>query len=335
MTSTTRSSRLLLIAGLSFGCSRESPSSGAVGQASTAAPASASAAPPAAATKSTGSLSDARRGFATTLARREAGGEPAPNPPPNVLRQIRYPAPPGELVAYLTPAPTDGKRHPAIVWISGGDGNTIGDVWSPATRENDQTAGQFRDAGFVVMYPSLRGGNDNPGAKEGLFGEVDDVIAAGEYLRKQAGVDPERIYLGGHSTGGTLVLLVAECSDRFRAVFSFGPVSDVTDYPPDLLPFDRSDPRELELRSPGRWLHSLRVPVFVFEGMEGGNAAALADMARTSTNPLAHFLAIPNVDHFSVLAPMNELIAETLLSGNGDLSKLALTQDEVNLIFGR
>ncbi len=335
MASTMRPLHVLVLVGLSFGCSREAPSSGAVVQASTAAPANASAAPPAAATKSTGSLSDARRGFATKLARREASGEPAPAPPPNVLREVRYPAPPGDLVAYLTPAPTDGKRHPAIVWISGGDGNTIGDVWSPATRDNDQTAGQFRDAGFVVMYPSLRGGNDNPGAREGLFGEVDDVVAAGEYLRKQAGVDPERIYLGGHSTGGTLVLLVAECSDRFHAVFSFGPVGEITDYPPDMLPFDPSDAREVELRSPGRWLHSIRTPVFVFEGMEGGNAAALADMARASTNPLAHFLAIPNVDHFSVLAPMNELIAETLVSGKGDLSKLAFSQDEVNLIFGR
>lgn len=333
MISTTRT--ILALASLSLACSRDSPSSSAIVQATTAAPASASAAPPATASKSTGSLSEARRGFQTKLARREAGSGPAPDPPPSVLRELRYPAPPGELVAYLTPAPKDGKRHPAIVWISGGDSNTIGDMWSPATRDNDQTAGQFRDAGFVVMYPSLRGGNDNPGAKEGLFGEVDDIVAAGEYLRKQTYVDPERIYLGGHSTGGTLVLLVAECSDRFRAVFSFGPVGEITDYPPDMLPFDPSDPREFELRSPGRWLHSIRTPVFVFEGMEDGNAAALAAMARASSNPLAHFLAIPNVDHFSVLAPMNELIAETLASGNGDLSKLALTQDEVNLIFGR
>ena len=75
-----------------------------------------------------------------------------------------------------------------------------------------------------MMFPSLRGGNDNPGVREGFFGEVDDVLAAAEYLSKQAFVDPQRIYLGGHSTGGTLVLLVAECSGRFRAVFSFGPV---------------------------------------------------------------------------------------------------------------
>ena len=58
--------------------------------------------------------------------------------------------------------------------------------------------------------------------------------------------------------GGTLVLLTATASDRFRAVFSFGPAEDVAGYGPEYLPFDRSNPRELQLRSPGRWLQSVR-----------------------------------------------------------------------------
>ena len=75
-----------------------------------------------------------------------------------------------------------------------------------------------------MMYPSLRGGNNNPGHMESFFGEVDDVLAARALLAKLPYVDPERIYLGGHSTGGTLALLVAECSGAFRGVFAFGPV---------------------------------------------------------------------------------------------------------------
>jgi dipeptidyl aminopeptidase/acylaminoacyl peptidase len=59
---------------------------------------------------------------------------------------------------------------------------------------------------------------------------VDDVIVATEYLRAQPHVDPDRIYLGGHSTGGTLVQLVAASSDQYRAVFSFGPMDDVGGY---------------------------------------------------------------------------------------------------------
>ena len=94
-----------------------------------------------------------------------------------------------------------------------------------------------------MMFPALRGGNDNPGIKEGFLGEVDDVLAAAALLRRQPYVDPDRIYLGGHSTGGTMVLIVAELSDRFRAIFSFGPADDVRGYPDQFTPFDRRSRR--------------------------------------------------------------------------------------------
>ncbi len=178
------------------------------------------------------SLAEARKGFQTKVVRKDSDREPVPQPPPRLFRVVRYESPAGKLAAYLTPDPKDGKKHPAIIWITGGDCNSIGPVWEPAPPSNDQTASAFRRAGVVMMFPSLRGGNDNPGVKEGFFGEVDDILAAADFLAKQEFVDPQRIYLGGHSTGGTLVLLTAECSDRFRAVFSFGPVEDVAGYGP-------------------------------------------------------------------------------------------------------
>ncbi len=119
-----------------------------------------------------------------------------------------------------------------------------------------------------MMYPSLRGGNKNPGFIEGFYGEVDDVLGASEYLAKLDYVDPKRIYLGGHSTGGTLALLVAESTDRFRAVFAFGPVEDASDYGSKYLPFDISNRKEVDLRSPIKWLQAIRNPTFVFEGTE-------------------------------------------------------------------
>ncbi len=139
---------------------------------------------------------------------------------------MQYESPAGRLKAYLTPAPTDGNKHPAIIWIHGGDCNQIDDsCWTDGPPDNEQSAAAFRKSSIVVIFPSLRGGNDNPGHKEGMFGEIDDIIAAAAFLAKQDYVDPKRIYLGGHSTGGTMVLLAAECSDRFRAVFAFGPSS--------------------------------------------------------------------------------------------------------------
>jgi acetyl esterase/lipase len=282
------------------------------------------------------SLVEARRGFKTKLVIGPRDGGPVPEPPPGVFRTVRYDSSAGRLAAYLTPDPKDGKKHPAIIWITGGDCNSIDEgCWKEGPPSNDQSASAFRKAGIVMMFPSLRGGNDNPGAKEGFLGEVDDVLAAADYLGRQEFVDPGRIYLGGHSTGGTLVLLAAECSDRFRAVFSFGPADDVSGYGPEYLPFDRSNPREVELRSPGRWLAAIKGPTFVFEGTSRGNLRSLQAMARSSTNPNAHFVAARGADHFSILAPTTRLIAGKVPRDDGPTCNLAFTEEEVGKLFAR
>jgi predicted alpha/beta-hydrolase family hydrolase len=183
-----------------------------------------------------------------------------------------------------------------------------------------------------MMFPALRGGNDNPGVKEGFLGEVDDVLAAAKFLARQPFVDPGRIYLGGHSTGGTLVLLTAECSARFRAVFSFGPVDDVLGYGPRFNPFVLSDRKESQLRAPVRWLHSIRAPVFVFEGT-GGNLGALQTMARGSKNPQVHFFEVKGTNHFGLLAPTNRLIAAKILRDTGPKCNLKFTEEELNRPF--
>jgi acetyl esterase/lipase len=275
------------------------------------------------------SLVEARKGFKTKLARSGFPNAPAPAPPPQLFRKVHFDSPAGKLVAYLTPDPRDGKKHPAIIWITGGDCNTIDQgCWIEGPPQNDQSASAFRKAGIVTMFPSQRGGNDNPGVREGFFGEVDDVLAAADYLARQPYVDPNRIYLGGHSTGGTLALLAAESSDRFRAAFPFGPVDSVAGYGPQYLPFDTTNLREIELRSPGRWLAAIRSPVFVFEGT-GGNIYALKTMARNSTNPKLHFFPVQGADHFDLLAPLTRLIAARILSDDGPTCNLTFTEGEV------
>jgi pimeloyl-ACP methyl ester carboxylesterase len=78
-----------------------------------------------------------------------------------------------------------------------------------------------------------------------------------------------RIYLAGHSSGGTLALLAALASGRFRAVAAL-------DATPDLpvffrpgkaykeVPFDLGDPRELEVRSPLAYARSLKCPARLY-----------------------------------------------------------------------
>jgi dipeptidyl aminopeptidase/acylaminoacyl peptidase len=280
-------------------------------------------------------LVEARQGFQSKLVDRGFPRDPVAEPPAIVFRKVSYPAAVGGLAAYLSPDPRDGQKHPAIIWITGGDCNSIDEVWQQAPRDNDQTASPYRDAGIVMMFPSLRGGNTNPGQREGYLGEVDDVIAAADYLSKQPYVDPDRIYLGGHSTGGTLVLLTAECTDRFRAVFCFGPVDTPDRYPDEYVPFQRKGPREMEVRSPGEWMHCVKTPTFVIEGEKQGNAECLRLMARNTSNPELHFLTVRGATHFSVLQPVNRLLAQKVMEDAGPSCQITVTAAELNGLFGR
>ena len=276
------------------------------------------------------SLNEARRGFRTSIKDGHSPQEPIPRPPARTFQLISYESPAGRLAAYLSPDPGDGKKHPAIVWITGGDCNSIGELWEDRPRNNDQTAAAYRKAGIIMMFPSLRGGNENPGRREGFFGEVDDVLAATKYLASQSYVDPNRIYLGGHSTGGTLAMLVAESGGRYRAAFAFGPADDVTGYGDEYLPFDVSNRKEIDLRSPGLWLDSVACPLFVVEGTKSPtNLDSLRSMERQSTNPNIHFLPAKGLNHFSVLAPMNELIAEKIMRDEGPKSNISFSAEDL------
>ncbi|RUL78412.1 peptidase [Dyella choica] len=245
-------------------------------------------------------------------------------PPESVFREVSYSSPAGSLGAYLTPDPADGAKHPAIIWLTGGDGNSVGNVWRPGTDDDEETASAYRDVGIVMMFPSLRGGNTNPGRHEGFYGEVDDVLAAFDYLSRQPYVDPTRIYLGGHSTGGTLALLTAEVRNPFRAVFAFGPVSDVRSYSEDVFPVNlsRYGEKEAELRSPGTWLASIKGKVYIIEGAaQPSNATSFETMEkrlgslgpRVPAQGSLEMILVPMKNHFSVLAPENKQIAASIL----------------------
>jgi acetyl esterase/lipase len=278
-----------------------------------------------------GSLADARKHFKTQIFLPSHDAGPV-EPPPRPFELVRYRSPVGMLPAYLTPRPKDGKRHPAIVWIVGGDTNSIGDVWTPQPRNNDQSAAAYRKAGIVTMYPSLRGGNDNPGRREGFYGEIDDVVAARDYLAGLPYVDASRIYLGGHSTGGTLVLLTSETTNRFRAVFAFGPAAyaSMDTYVFGTLDFRNYDKREASLRDPAYWLSSVSTPTFVIEGEDHpSNIGPLDFMRRQNDNPLVTFLPVRFGDHFSVLGPCNDVVAAAILKDAGPSVHLALTVEDL------
>ncbi len=273
-------------------------------------------------------LTDARKQLKTQLIKQESDKEKPDRPPKGVFDLVQYDGPLGKMNAYVTSPPADtSKKLPAIIWITGGDCNSIGDVWSRAEPANDQTASSYRASGMVMMFPSLRGANGNPGVKETFLGEIDDIIAAGKHLASLPHVDAKRIYLGGHSTGGTTVMLVAQSTDMFRCVFSFGPVHDVAGYGGN---FTNCKPtkQEIVVRSPGNWLHCIKSPLFVIEG-EDGNSMSVEWMKKRCKNERAHFLIARKYDHFSVLKPVNDLIAKKISNDTGETCNIAISESEL------
>jgi len=275
------------------------------------------------------SFAEERSGFTTTLTRQENSQFAIPTPPPGVFDLVYYESEVGELAAFVSSDPGDGQRHPLIIWVVGGWGYGISDLpWSYPEWDNDQTGSAFREAGILMMYPSFRGANGNPGYFETMFGDVDDLLAARNFAASLPYVDPDRIYLGGHSTGATRVLLAAALTDEFRAVFALGAVSDIYRHNQAQFTFDLRDSQERMMRSPRYWVNDISVPTFILTGQHS-NAYDVRDMERQSTNDNIHTFVVDGAGHFDVLAPITRLFAQKILADTGASVNIRVTAEEL------
>ena len=201
----------------------------------------------------------ARNKFRTKLLRKI----PAPQPgtavkPPSGVSEVYFPSGELRLKAWLSkPDDPNGKR-PAVLFLHGG---------FAFDREDWDLSQPYRDAGFIVMTPILRGENGQPGAFTLWYDEVDDVLAAADYLAKQTNVDNNRLFIAGSSAGGTLTLLAAMASKQFRAAASFSASPDqalLVKHARIDLPFDKTNASELQLRSPLAYAASFKCPTRIY-----------------------------------------------------------------------
>ena len=282
-------------------------------------------------------LATAHSKFQTEIVDNSFQGDGKPmTPPKNKFLLVNYEAKDGKMDAFLTPDPKDGKKHPAVIWLIGGYGGIGNDdyFWADQPAENDQTGRAFRDAGIVMMVPSFRGENANPGIYDMFYGEIEDLESAREYLSKISYVDPERIYVVGHSTGGTRALLGNEYSRGFRAAFSLGGIPDL-----ELrlkgamrvaIPFNTKNPEELKVRSPRTYMKSLQSPTFYFEGEEDYwlEFDEMKKIAKENNIPL-YIYDIKGGDHFNIITPVTKLIAEKILNDTGEKANITFTKEDI------
>jgi dipeptidyl aminopeptidase/acylaminoacyl peptidase len=201
----------------------------------------------------------ARSRFRTKLVRKGPAPQPwEPARPPAGITEIVYPSGDLRLKAWVNRPADASRKRPAVLFLHGG---------FAFGAEDWELTEPFREAGFVVLAPMLRAENGQAGAFSLWYDEVDDVLAAAAYLAAQPYVETERLYIAGSSAGGTLTLLSAMASKRFRAAASFSASPDqalLVKHAKIDLPFDKTDPRELQLRSPLAYAASFKCPVRIY-----------------------------------------------------------------------
>jgi dipeptidyl aminopeptidase/acylaminoacyl peptidase len=230
-------------------------------------------------------LAQARSHFTTKILR--SGPPPAEWDDliaPTGAHEVTYPSGALRLKAWIgAPVSGDATKHAAILFLHSGFDLEAGD-WDLAQ--------PFRNAGYVVMMPTMRGENGQHGVFTMYYNEVDDVIYAAEYLRSQSFVDPDQMFVAGYSVGGVLALLAAEIYPYFRAAASISGSPDQALYLKYAkgarlnAPFDPDDLREVQLRSPLAYAASFKCPIRLYYGTE--EAYYTFVQARTAEIARAH-----------------------------------------------
>jgi dienelactone hydrolase len=234
---------------------------------------------------------EARKAFRTRLLFSEPSPQefdPAYSPPG---RKMHFRSGDLSLVAYVDPPPADGQPRPAVLFLHGGCAFGDGDWEMPQP---------YRDAGFIVMTPVLRGENGQAGTFTLFFDEVDDVLAAADALAGLPYVDKDSIFVSGHSAGGTLATLAAMASDRFRGAASLSGNMNQT-LIADFAPFDTSQDVEFEMRSPISFPGSFKCPARLYYGNQEPTLAADTEQTARSASARGLDVAAESSpgDHFS------------------------------------
>lgn len=244
------------------------------------------------------SLGEARSRVATQLKVQKPSPEPFDNGVPEGVQAVLYRSGDKELKAWLA-RPGGAGPFPAVLYCHAGYALGRGDY---------EAAKKFVDAGFVVLMPSWRGENGNPGNFEMYYGEVDDAVAALDFLASLPEVNAQQLFAAGHDSGGTIVMLLAAISPRLRAAAACGGIPDLRSWVEEVkrpvldhMPFDWRDPLELDLRSPARHVQDMKCPLQLYYGERQDELyytqAAKLEIDAEAAGKTVRAQLIPGTDH--------------------------------------
>jgi len=217
---------------------------------------------------------------------------------PAGVKEIDYVSGQLHLKAWVSALPDNDKKMPAIVFLHGGFSFSADD-WIAAQG--------FVTAGYVLLMPRLRGENGGEGNFEMFGGEVDDAIAAGKYLASLPQIDAQRIYLAGHSVGGSLAMLTSQMPSPYKAVAAYSGFARLPlwlAHYKNIAPFNVDLADEQKIRDPYRYAGSVKVPLYVFT--ESSNTPAIpvnAEFCKTVAKYSVCKHEVITGSHESMIAP--------------------------------
>lgn len=263
-------------------------------------------------------LARARLGFETQLTKQA----PSPKdydkemPVPDIMQEVTYRSGDLELKAWVTKDPGSGKKYPAVVFVHAGASFDLQDFG---------LASLFMNKGYVIMLPMLRGENGNPGHYESFYGEVNDVIDAGEYAAGLPYVDPDRVFVAGQHSGAVLTVLTAMMPSPYKAAAAINGYLDTKRWAKneaaELVVFDRTNPDEIALRNPMGYVPSLQIPIalLIKPAAVGWGNARFYTLTKQYEKP-AHMAIIPGKER-DVLGESIERAADWFQQHSGPAAK--------------
>jgi dipeptidyl aminopeptidase/acylaminoacyl peptidase len=224
-------------------------------------------------------------------------------------RNVSFTAPDGVEVRgqiFLPPGPRGPA--PAIAFFHGGptDRQTFAAWDSFEAHTHLYEANQYlASRGYIVLSVNYRGGAGygyafRTPADFGAGGaaELEDIIAAGEYLRSRPDVDPARMGVWGGSYGGRMVsLALASAPEYWLAGVDFAGVHDFTLMPQVTKPMRPQDLKIAHESSAIARLDGWRAPVLLMHG------DADSDVPMEQTTLLAAALRGRNIPVEELLIP--------------------------------
>jgi dipeptidyl aminopeptidase/acylaminoacyl peptidase len=253
---------------------------------------------------------DVTTGSAQSL---RSGGTPSlPPSSVSIAVPLQFPSAHGRIAHAFYYAPKNPAFHPPpatlpplIALVHGGPTAQASPAYAPRIQF-------WTSRGFAVVDVNY-GGSSGFGRAyrqelNGNWGVVDveDVIAAAQYLVTTGRADPARTAISGGSAGGYTVLVALSTSDVFRAGADYYGVSDMTALARDTHKFESRYLDSLigplpqaqsvyAARSPLNHLDGFKVPLIVFQGAEDpivppNQSALIVEALRARHVPVAYLL---------------------------------------------